>query len=189
MHWGSRAFVFLVFLTLAVSFWATTSMLYIEFSGETERNVFNGALWFTLLTHYSDLFIFFPLFGTVALIAFYIPACAFVDMYWNIARQQDDPIPNSRIRFVFWFVLLCAFSFFISLGIQNGSERSLWQLTPNVLATDKGDGCGEDDCARVSFRDGLENIRRLSRVRGTITDLSRVCQPDNFVSPPLTPPR
>ncbi len=189
MHWGSRAFVFLVFFVLAASFWATTSMLYLEFSGEAERDVFNGALWFTLMTHYSDLFIFFPLFGTVALVAFYVPACAFVDMYWNIARQQSDPIPNSRVRFVFWFLLLAALSFLISYGIQGGSERSLWQLSPTVLNSDKGAGCGEDDCARVSFRDGLENIRRLSRVRGTITDLSRVCQPDNFVSPPLSPPR
>ena len=189
MHWGSKAFVFVVFSILAASFWATTAMLYIEFAGETEKNVFNGALWFTLLTHYSDLFIFFPLFGTVALIAFFIPASAFVDMYWNISRQQDDPIQNSRLRFVLWFLFLCALSFFISYNIQGGSERSLWQLTPTAISGDKGEGCGENDCARVSFRDGLENIRRLSRTRGTITDLSRVCQPDNFISPPKTPPR
>ena len=44
MHWGSKAFVFVVFSILAASFWATTAMLYIEFAGETEKNVFNGAL-------------------------------------------------------------------------------------------------------------------------------------------------
>ncbi|MGI9426137.1 MAG: hypothetical protein ACR2PA_23370 [Hyphomicrobiaceae bacterium] len=188
MHWGSRAFVFIVFVTLACSFWATTAMLYLEFADPPNDLPVNDALWFALLTHYSDLFIFFPLFGTVALFAFYTPACAFVDMYWHISRQQDEPIPNSRIRFVFWFLVLSAFSYSVAYKIEQSSERSLWQLQPAVLKADKGELCDENQCGRVSFIDGLKNIRRLSRVRTKITDLARVCQKDNFISPPTTPP-
>ena len=36
MHWGSRAFVFVVFASLAASFWATTFMLFWEF-GHLDR--------------------------------------------------------------------------------------------------------------------------------------------------------
>ncbi|MGI9520558.1 MAG: hypothetical protein ACR2PG_02810 [Hyphomicrobiaceae bacterium] len=188
MHWGSRAFVFLLFAILAASFWATTISLYTEFADPQKPFMFNGELWFTLLTHYSDLFIFFPLFGTVALIAFYTPACAFVDMYWNVARQIDDPIPQSRFRFAFWFVAIAGFSYAISYAIQVSEERAIWQLSPSVLQADKGEDCDENQCGRVSFVDGLANVRRASRSRLKLTDLTRACRSDNFVAPPREPP-
>lgn len=189
MHWGSRVFVFIVFSILAASFWATTISLYLEFRDPNKPFAFEGELWFSLLTHYSDLFIFFPLFGTVALIAFYTPASTFVDMYWHQSRQQEDPIPQPRLRFVFWFAVVAVASFFISDKIQESPERSLWQLSKATLSGDKGEQCGEDRCARVSFIDGINNVRRLSRVRTTITDMARICQPDMFIEqpPPVTP--
>ena len=128
MHWGSRAFVFIVFVTLAFSFWATTAMLFVEFSDPPNDLPINDALWFMLLTHYSDLFIFFPLFGTVALIAFYTPSCAFVDMYWHTSRQQDDPIPNARVRFVFWFIVLGATGAWLFQSSRVKPARSLRKL-------------------------------------------------------------
>ncbi len=189
MHRGSLAFVFIIFAILGVSFWATTIFLFMEFADHSKPVAFNGELWFTLLTHYSDLFIFFPLFGTVALIAFYTPACVFVDMYWNIERQQDDAIPQSRLRFVFWFIVIAAFSFAIAVATHESPERSLWQLKPEVLEADKGEGCSGAQCGtRVSFIDGIENVRKLSRERLKITDLSRNCDPDKFIAPPKEPP-
>ena len=180
MHWGSRAFVFVVFFILAASFWLTTVSLYLEFADQSKPIAFSGEVWFTLLTHYSDLFIFFPLFGTVALIAFYTPACAFVDMYWHTERNRKDPIPQAQVRFVFWVVVVAAFSYAISYAIQEGEERSIWQLTPATLEADKGDNCRDNQCSRVSFLDGLSNVRQLSRQRVTVTDLKRICREDVF---------
>lgn len=189
MHWGSRVFVFIVFAVLAASFWATTVNLYLEFRDPNNPFAFEGETWFALLTHYSDLFIFFPVFGTVALIAFFTPACTFVDMYWHQSRQQDEPIPQSRFRFVLGFAVVIVGSALLSDYIQSGAERSIWQLSKTTLQNDKGDLCTEDHCARVSFVDGLNNVRRLSRVRTTVTDMERVCQPDAFIQPPRQAPR
>ena len=71
MNLSSRIFVFIVFAILGVSFWATTGILYWEFSDNWRQPAFEGTLWFDLLTHYSHVFLFFPLFGTVALFAFF----------------------------------------------------------------------------------------------------------------------
>ncbi|MEZ5730625.1 MAG: hypothetical protein R3E48_23225 [Burkholderiaceae bacterium] len=43
---------------------------------------FRHLKWLALLTMDSHLFVFFPTLGIVALFAFYLPACAFVDLYW-----------------------------------------------------------------------------------------------------------
>ena len=190
MHWGSRVFVFIIFSVLAASFWATTISLYLEFRDPNNPFAFEGETWFSLLTHYSDLFIFFPLFGTVALIAFFTPASTFVDMYWHPSRQKEDPIPQPRFRFMFWFAVVAAASFFISDKIQESPERSMWQLSKATLSNDKGEQCEEDHCARVSFMDGINNVRRLSRVRTTVTDMARQCEPDAFIkqSPDKQPP-
>jgi len=184
MQRNSKIFVFLVFGILCLSFWATTASLYLEFSATQGATSINDSLWLKLLTHYSDLFIFFPLFGTVALIAFYRPACVFVDMYWYTKGLHGDAIPRSRARFVIWFLCLTLLSFIISVAIQSSSERSLWQLKPEILTSDTGEGCSGNECAtRVSFIDGLNNMRQLSRARLTVTDLAPQCRPDRFIEP------
>ena len=183
MHRGSQIFVFVIFSILSLSFWATTISLYIEFSGVYTGELIDKGLWLKLLTHYSDLFIFFPVFGTVALIAFYTPSCALVDMYWNNAHHhQDNAIPYPRLRFIASFIALAVSSYFISYGILSGSERSLWQLKPAVLLADQGQGCSGNQCTRVSFIDGLDNVHKVSRERFMITDLARQCEPDAFVA-------
>ena len=184
MNRGSHIFVFLIFIILGMSFWATTISLYLEFSASDNSKSLNEALWLKLLTHYSDLFIFFPVFGTVALIAFYTPASVFVDMYWNTGRQKSESIPWARLRFMFWFAVIITVSFAISAGTHDVAERSLWQLKPSVLIDDQGEGCVGKQCAtRVSFIDGLTNVRQASQVRTKLTDLARKCQPDKFVEP------
>ncbi len=181
MHYGSKIFVLVIFALLSLSFWATTITLYVEFSAVQAADPAGQQLWLKLLTHYSDLFIFFPVFGTVALVAFYTPACAFVDMYWNIEREGSDAIPRSRLRFAVWFIVLVLLSYFISLQTQQGSERSLWQLKPSVLLADDGEDCNGNVCRRVSFLDGIENVRKTSLSKFILTDLSRQCEPDPFV--------
>ncbi len=186
---GSKVFVAVLFLALGCSFWALTACLFWEFADHTKPVAFEGELWFLLLTHYSDLFLFFPLFGSVALIAFFIPATVFVDMYWNPDRQGSKPIPNRRVRFIGWFVIGALFSHAAADGTHSGSERSIWQLKRDVVINDRGEGCSGKDCTgRVSLVSGLENVRRLSQQRRDITGLSRRCEPDWFIGPRANQP-
>jgi hypothetical protein len=210
MHFGSRLFVAVLFSLLALAFWAVTIQLYLEFGHDASvwglhksapdldaitasLRAHDNEIWFLLLTHHSDLFLFFPVFGTIALIAFFTPACVFVDMYWNTARlEPDQRIPLSRLRFLVGLVITVAASFSLANYVQDGKERTLWQLKPEVLKTDRGEACTNgQSCARVAFLDALANLRRTSRERVTLYDLGRACTDDWFVDPPrpIRPPR
>jgi hypothetical protein len=203
MHFGSRLFVALLFTLLAVAFWSVTIQLYLEFGHDASvlglhksapglnaiaasLAAYDNEIWFLLLTHYSDLFLFFPVFGTIALVAFFTPACVLVDMYWNTARlTAEQRIPLSQLRFLIGLAIAISLSFTIAKYMQTGKERTLWQLKPAVLKTDRGEACvNGQSCKRVAFLDALANIRRTSRERVTLNDLSRVCTDDWFVNPP-----
>ena len=74
---GTRAVVFALYGVLGLAFVAETAVLAWEFWDYG---------WFSFLTQDSHLFLFFPTFGIVALAAFYVPSCAFVDLYWRHVR-------------------------------------------------------------------------------------------------------
>ena len=197
MHFGSRLFVIVVFSMIGLAFWVNTLQLYLEFAHGTNLwqldkpisllSSFDGwerQTWFLLITHYSDLFVFFPVFGTIALLAFFRPAATLVDMYWNTARQGSHRIPLSKLRFSIGLVAVALASAAVGAATLEGGERTLWQLKPEVLAADQGVGCvAAKSCDRVGFLDALVNIRRTSRERVTLSDLVPKCRQDWFVQP------
>lgn len=198
MLFVSRLFVFVLFSIISLCFWATTLQLYLEFAQGSSLwaldkpfhllasvHDYQDQPWFLLLTHYSDLFLFFPVFGVIALIAFFTPAAVLVDIYWNPHRQGKHPIPFSHLRFGVAFVIIIALSVFLGQKTLGGSERTMWQLKPAVLKADKGTGCqaGDPSCVRVSFLDALRNIQQLSRHRVTLVDLKQNCRHDLYVQP------
>jgi len=193
MSLSSRAFVFIVFAILGGSFWATTGILYWEFSDNWRQPQFEGTLWFDLLTHYSHVFLFFPLFGTVALFAFYLPAIVFVDMYWHRAKRPENNIPYSRVRFVFGFFVAAMLSAGIAYGLSLGDETALWQIKKEQL--DEGAKTGEScallgrngQCDRVTFPTALENVRRVSQDREQLSDLKRKCGRDPLIEQLIAP--
>ena len=87
MSIGVRAFVFIVFGLMSLSFLATTATLAWEFWGSG---------WLTIANFYSRLFIFFPPFGIVTLIAFYPPACVFFAFTAAVFRGEREPPPRRR---------------------------------------------------------------------------------------------
>ena len=188
MSFYSRAFVFVIFLVLGLSFWATTGLLYWEFSNDWRVPEYEGSLWFDLMTHHSHVFLFFPLFGTVALLAFYLPAVVFVDMYWRHAPQPEIDIPYAKMRFTIGFMIAAALSCLIAYGFSLGDETGLWQIKRDKLR----EGGSQTICAvpganaacqRVTFPTALENIRLVSQDRERLTDLKRRCGRDPLIEP------
>jgi hypothetical protein len=165
MPLGVRMFVAVVFATLGLSFFVTTGIMLYEFS-VLERSHFHPAI--TLASFYSHLFVFFPTFGIVALFAFYTPACVFTDMYWRY-------VPAGPIRFVAGFLFLAALSFLVADAMNSGRERSVWEVTPDVLAADKGMR------ERLPILTAVENVRRVSQTRIGLSDLTRNCNTDPWI--------
>ena len=166
---GARLFIIFVFGVIGISFWAVTATLFYEF---------RSAEWFTIATFYSHLFIFFPIFGTVALFAFYWPSVVFLDMYWR-------HIPGGKYRFIIGFFVVAALSWFVAQGLLAGQIRSLFEIPPVSLLADQGEPANCDGtagpCVRLPILAGLKNVRRMSQRRIGLTDLVRNCAPDPLI--------
>ena len=167
MSISARIFVAFIFIILGVSFIATTVVLYNDFK-DTE--------WSTYAVFYSHLFIFFPTFGIIALIAFYIPACVLVDMYWKIVRF-------GKIRFFIGMIVLALGSYFISTQILKGDIPTLWGPAPHILKADKGEGCDSSlqTCRRVPVLQALLDVREKSQQRVGLSKFARDCNPDPLI--------
>lgn len=163
MHVGVRAFVGAIFFSLALAFVAQTGALIWEFQQLD---------WLGLASFYSHLFVFFPTFGLVALVAFYQPACVFLDMYWR-------HVPYGRLRFIVGFIVVAGAAMWIASALRQGGERSIHEIAPAVLLADKGAGCdGKGDCQRLPVLKAVENVRMVSQKRIGLSDLARNCAVD-----------
>jgi hypothetical protein len=169
MFTGAKIFIGVVFGLICLSFIATTLSLFLEY---------RDAGWFTIATFYSHLFLFFPTFGIVALLAFFTPSCVFLDMYWRY-------VPYGRIRFVIGFFLVTGLALAAAYALASSNERSIWEVAPGVLATDKGEPAGcmgsENDCERLAIMAAVENVRAVSQRRIGLSDLARNCKPDPLI--------
>src|SRR5262249_40028518 len=114
MSKGARLFVFTMFSIMGASFFATTGVLICEFG---------DPVWLSLASMDSHLFVFFPTMGIVALVAFFVPASVFVDLYWK---------EKSLGRFLFGLVVVALASYLISQHILAGTNRSLWEVAPGA---------------------------------------------------------
>jgi hypothetical protein len=168
---GARAFVGVIFLILGASFVASTAMLVYEFQD------LQPTAWLLMNSH---LFLFFPVFGLVALAAFYLPATVFTHMYWTI-------VPYGRLRFCFGAVVATLAAIFFSYYLSVGSPRALWELAPRVLIADKGQpaSCGATPgapaCQRTSLLTAMNSVRTESQTRVGLSKFSRTCAPDQLL--------
>jgi len=171
---GTRIPVFVAVSILGLSFLAHTIVLAFEFWNTN---------WFALASLSSNLFIFFPTLGILAVVAAYTPACAFVDVFWR-------HIKFGRMALLGGLVVLAALSYWMAFAIALTpiSTLGLHMITPDALLADEGDplGCaaGAGDCERLPILDIVNNVRHVSRSRVGLADFVHPCRSDPFVEVP-----
>lgn len=167
---SARVFVFFVYALLGLSFIATTAVLGYEFRDGT---------WLDFATTDSHLFLFFPTLGIVALVAFYLPSCALVDLYWR-------HVPYGGLRFAIGALVVAGVSYLIADQLLQSPKRSMWELAPATLAADKGEGCASDGvCERLPGLAALRNMRQVSQTYLGLGKFVRDCEQDALLE--LTP--
>ena len=186
IHSVIKLFVGSVFAGLAAVFLGLTAVLYSEFQ-ETG--------WFALAVFDSQLFLFFPVFGVMALVAFYRPACVLFDIYWRHVK-------GGRWMLMIALAALVASAPMIA-KLLTGSSKALWDLTPQVLKTDKGEQCSlpqkvgsahsdlpvpgaPGSCRRLPFLQALANMRAVSREQFSMSVFARNCRPNKYIALPAT---
>jgi hypothetical protein len=170
---GIRASVFIIFGVLGLSFLAILGVLVYEFRDSD---------WQPIATIYSQLFLFFPTFGILALCAFYFPACVFLDMYWR-------HIPMGRVRIVAGGIVLAVGSFAVAQPLLTGVP-AIWQIEPQIIEADRGEppGCveGQQTCARLPILKAVSLVREASQNRVGLGPFGRDCalEKDPFLPAP-----
>jgi len=169
---GARTFVAANFIVLGLSFIATTAVLYFEFGLEGKAD------WSAIATYYSHLFIFFPTFGILALIAFYVPACVLVDMH-------ETYVPDGKLRFGIGYVVAILLALIGGHVIGGGGGmKSIFEVKPEVLQADKGQPAACDwtsgKCQRAPVMQSLANVRKEATKRVGMSQFVRNCVPDDL---------
>ncbi|MBL8567249.1 MAG: hypothetical protein JNM89_16185 [Hyphomicrobiaceae bacterium] len=169
---SARVFVFLVFLCLGLSFLTTTAVLAYEF---------RDTGWLDFVTMDSHLFLFFPTLGIVALVAFYVPSCAILDLYWWHIRY-------GKLRFALGALVIAGLSHLIAANLLESPKRSIWELSPATLQADQGEaaGCAKSgQCERMPALLALRNLREVSQARLGLADFVRDCGHDTLLESKL----
>ena len=170
---GTRAFVAIVYTVLGLSFILSTVTLFYDFGYE------EGLIHATFDSH---TFLFFPLFGVLALIAFYTPSVVFTHLYWHRMRF-------GKLRFTVGTLVVAGLAIASANELRKVNARDAWEIAPHVLQADKGDpaGCAERGtgaCTRGPVMTVLKDLRAESQKRVDLSKFSRNCRPDERLELP-----
>jgi hypothetical protein len=166
----TRIFVFVIFLVFGLAFLGHTIALAWEFW---------DANWFDQASLTSTVFIFFPTFGIIALVAFYVPAYVLVDMYWRHARFGS-------VRFVAGAIVIACLSYWIGAGLAS-TNRGMYMIAPQSLGADAGDPAGcvtANSCNRLPMLDIVDNVHRISASHFGLAEFIHQCEVDPFLDIP-----
>jgi len=160
---GARIFVAIVYVVLGAAFLASTGLLIVEFQ-ELD--------WLTMLVAYSHLFLFFPVFGLLALVAFYLPSVVLTHLYWT-------HLPYGKARFVVGVLVLAGLSYLFA-GSLDKEPRAIYEAAPFALAADKVDQAA----GRVAILDALGTLRKTAQQRFGLSSFGRSCMRDPMLEVP-----
>jgi hypothetical protein len=168
---GARIFVTIVFLLLGLSFPITTLVLADEFDAD----------WTSLAAFSSHIFVFYPVFGVMALAAFYLPSIVFTDLYWR-------HLPYGRFRFILGAIVVSGAAVWIAEIAKDEERWSAWEFAPSVAARQlETAGCAQNAgaaCPKGSLVARSLEVRDLSQGRIGLSKFARTCTPDPMLETP-----
>jgi hypothetical protein len=160
---GARIFVAIAFVVLGASFVASTALLIYEF---------RSLDWLTMVVAHAHLFLFFPVFGVLALVAFYLPSVVLTHLYWNHARY-------GRLRFISGFFVAAGFSYLLAWSLDM-EPRSIYEAAPTALEVDARDA----PKGRVAILAALADLRAKAQERFGLSSFGRSCAKDDMLEIP-----
>lgn len=170
---GARVFVAVVFVLLAASFLASTGLLIYEFRASD---------WPAHVITNSHLFFFFPVFGLLALAAFYLPSVVFTHLYWR-------HLSYGKLRYLAGLAALAVVSWAVAKWLD-GPPRAIWEASPAALAADRGEpaGCGSGPgqtvCLRAPILAAMTRLREEGQARVGLSKFARSCATDRLLETP-----
>jgi len=160
---GARIFVAIVFVILGAMFIASTGLLIIEYQDID---------WLTMVVAHSHLFVFFPVFGLLALVAFYLPSVVLTHHYWTQVRY-------GKVRFIVGFLVLAGFGYLFAASLDK-EPRAIYEVAPYALVADRGEPAKD----RVPILKALGMLRETAQHRFGLASFGRACGRDPMLEVP-----
>lgn len=165
---GQRAFVGIFYALLGASFLAASGLLIDEFRASDP---------FAIVVAHSHLFVFFPVFGILALAAFYVPSVVFTHLYWS-------HLPYGKARLLIGLAVVAGLAVAVA-RLLDAPPRAVWEVSPGALAADAVScGAAGASCRRVPFGEALAEVRKRAQERLGLGKFGRNCRVDELLDPP-----
>ena len=175
---AAKAFVATLYTVIGFGFVVPPALLISEFR-DTD--------WPSILFSHSHLFFFFPVYGVLALVAFYAPSVAFTDFYWKHVKF-------GKVRFVVGLAVVLAGAYWFGSSLAKSELRAIWEIAPRVLNAEvrnrdaAGQSCSAGigqtstgTCDREPILAVLQKLRVEGQERNSISEFQRVCKTDELL--------
>lgn len=158
---GSRLVVSLAFVLLGASFIAETAVMVWEY---------REPLALPMAAFDSHLFLFFPVFGIIALFAFWRAAVVLVDAYWRY-------VPWGKLVLFVGVLIGAGVSAYMTYLFSEGGNRQWWEIEKPALLADAGEpaGCAPPNCDRAPIVAAYSAVRLQARSETGLTGLAESC--------------
>ncbi|MEO1787198.1 MAG: hypothetical protein AAFR41_09270 [Pseudomonadota bacterium] len=160
-HLASRIAVTLVFTLFYAAFLAETLLFYHEFG--------TGSFAFHISNLYAHTFLFFPIAGLLALIAFWRPAVLITDALGR------GTVRGGRLLLAGLVILIGVGGWLVAQGFNDSNSRSLFEIAPATLQTDTGQSAADGAVLRSPIPEILVKMRINADGEGGLTAFRARC--------------
>jgi hypothetical protein len=160
---GAHIFIAVLFTILGAAFVASTALLIHEFQSLD---------WLTMVVTHGHLFLFFPIFGLLALVAFYLPSVVLTHLYWTHVRYGG-------LRLIAGAFVAVGLAW-LGASYLDSEPRSIYEVSPQALRADKAD----PSKGRVAILDALADLRKKAQERFGLSSFGRSCEEDRMLETP-----
>ncbi|MEM1088345.1 MAG: hypothetical protein AAGH90_11495 [Pseudomonadota bacterium] len=164
IHFSSKAIVTTVFAVFYIAFLVETGALLLEFEPH--------GLGIRMATLFAHNFLFFPIVGFLALIAFWKPAVLVVDaLLWGKIKYGQTVLASVTVFITILAVLL-------STAFGSSNSRSLFEIAPQTILADQGARSSDPTQTRASLQEILVKMKINTLSEGGLSDFQSNCDPD-----------
>ena len=161
-HAGSRIAVTLLFALIYLAFLFETGVLVYEFGPD--------GLALQMATMFAHNFLFFPVAGALALIAFWRPAVLIVD------ALAAGRVPHGRITLIAVAGIIGFLSWSLSNAFAGSNTRSLFEVAPDAIVSDEGVPSEDPALRRAAIGEVLIQMKINAASEGGLQRFQSRCE-------------
>ena len=163
-HIGSRIALTVLFALIYAAFLFETGVLAYEFGPE--------GLALQMATLFAHNFLFFPVAGALALIAFWRPAVLIVD------ALGTGKVPHGRLTLIAVTGIIGVTAWSMSNAFAGSNTRSLFEVAPETIVQDEGIASDDPAKRRAAIGEVLIQMKINAAIDGGLQRFQSRCEPE-----------